>query len=86
MKQERPPIWETAVMAGSFSLIWAWWLAYQAAQKNAITTEKVQLAIGWDIALWLAVGALAVVLVRRFLRVHHALKSGHPARRTPENN
>lgn len=86
MKQEQPPIWETAVMAGSFALIWAWYLAYQAAQSAAPPTQKAELAIGWDIALWLAVGALAVVLVRRFLRVREALKTEHPARRSPDKN
>ncbi len=66
------PIWETAVMAGSFVLLWAWFLARQAALRAPTTTMWP----GWTALQILAIVALVIVMVRRMARVRRALREG----------
>ena len=70
------PKWETAVLFGSFVLIWGWFLARQAASKSGASLHAA-----WWAAMILAIVALIVVLVRRLKRTLSALGEAHPARR-----
>jgi hypothetical protein len=56
-------------MAGSFILIWVWFLARQSAQR----TDSA-LWPGWAVLLWISVALLAIIMVRRILRVRRALR------------
>jgi len=68
-RKNSSPLWETIVMAGSFILIWAWFLSRQSAQRTGSTLWP-----GWTALLWLSVALLAVIMVRRILRVRRALR------------
>ena len=64
MKLEtKTPWWETATLAVSFALVWAWFLARDS-----------KLTAVWNAVLLLAVVALVVVLVRRVRRTIAALR------------
>ena len=63
MKEKRTPWWETAVLVGSFGLVWAWFLA--RGTKSATV---------WNAVLLLAVAALILVFVRRMRRIIAALR------------
>ncbi len=76
------PKWETAVLFGSFVLIWVWFLARQAALRNDQSLHGA-----WHLGLLLVVGALVWVLVRRLKRTLAALRDVHPAQRgRPDRN
>ena len=64
------PWWETAIMAGSFVLIWVWYLARQAAYRS----PNGSFSILWQVPLIVALVALIVVTVRRVKRVQRALR------------
>ncbi|MBV9866353.1 MAG: hypothetical protein JO316_13455 [Abitibacteriaceae bacterium] len=64
------PWWETAVLIGSFILLWVWFLARQAAYKS----PTGQLSILWQIPLIISLVALVIVTVRRVKRVQRALR------------
>lgn len=66
------PLWETVVMALSFVLLWAWFLARQAT----LQTPGAKLWPGWTALQIAAVIVLVVVLVRRMARVRRALREG----------
>ena len=66
------PLWETVVMALSFVLLWAWFLARQAALRAPTTTMWP----GWTALQILAIVALVIVMVRRMARVRRALREG----------
>ena len=66
----RQPLWETAVMAGSFILLWAWFLARQ----SSLRTPEGRLWPGWHVALGIALIALIVITVRRVQRLRRALR------------
>lgn len=68
------PRWETAVMAGSFLLIWAYFLARQGS-------AGMPLHFAWNGALALAVVALIAIFVRRLKRTLALLKNSDSARR-----
>jgi hypothetical protein len=70
------PRWETAVMLGSFLLIWAYFLARHAALKGG---DPLHLA--WNVALILAVVALVVVFIKRLKRTLDLLRISNPTRR-----
>jgi len=59
-------------MAGSFILLWVWFLARQAALK----TPGGQLWWGWHALLLLALVAMIVITVRRVKRVQQAMNPG----------
>ena len=63
------PLWENLVMAGSFILIWVWFLVYQSARRTGSTLWP-----GWAVLLWLTVAILAIIMVRRILRLRRALR------------
>lgn len=75
------PRWETAVLAASFALVWAWFLARQAAYRGG-----AELSVVWNAILLLAVAALVAVLVRRLKRALAALREVHPAQRGRDRN
>jgi type VI protein secretion system component VasK len=79
------PLWETAVMIGSFALLWVWFLARQAAAHNGGSLWP-----GWAVLQIVALIALAVITVRRMGRVRRALrgedKDGFPPSRFPPPN
>ncbi len=64
------PLWETIVMALSFVLLWAWFLARQAALRAPSTTMWP----GWTALQIAAVVVLVIVMVRRMSRVRRALR------------
>lgn len=66
------PLWETIVMAGSFVLLWAWFLARQVSLRAPGT----KMWPGWTVLQVAAVVVLVVVLVRRMARVRRALREG----------
>ncbi|RYG69599.1 hypothetical protein EON80_09505 [bacterium] len=70
------PKWETAVMVGSFLLIWAYYLARQKANMSGDG-----LHIAWNVALGAAVVALVVIFIRRLQRTLVLLRSSGAARR-----
>jgi type VI protein secretion system component VasK len=74
------PKWETAILVGSFVLVWAWFIARQ----RALGAEEA-LAPGWNIALLVAVALLVWVFVRRLTRVVRALRENNPAQRRNRN-
>ncbi len=63
------PFWETLVIAGSFLLLWAWWLARQAALRANESPSW-----WWQAILVLSLLALLFVMVRRMQRVVRALR------------
>ncbi|HEX8234620.1 MAG TPA: hypothetical protein VF600_01570 [Abditibacteriaceae bacterium] len=63
------PLWETIVMAASFALLWAWFLARQSATRTG-----TDLWPGWTALQFLALAALVLVLVRRMIRVRDAMR------------
>jgi len=63
------PWWETLVIAGSFLLLWAWWLARQAALRANETPS-----FWWQAVMGLALLALLFVMARRTQRVVRALR------------
>jgi len=67
------PLWETLVMAGSFILIWAWFLARQSAQRSGSALWP-----GWVVLLWVTVALLAIIMIRRIMRVRRALRGEDP--------
>ena len=78
MPQERVPWWETAVMVGSFVLLWVWFVARQLAYK----TPEGRMWPGWHVLLLLSLVALVVITMRRVKRVQRALR-GDQANRFP---
>lgn len=64
------PWWETAIMIGSFIMLWVWFLARQAAYKS----PTGQFSLFWQVPLIIALVALVVVTVRRAKRVQRALR------------
>jgi Na+-transporting NADH:ubiquinone oxidoreductase subunit NqrE len=63
-------------MAGSFVLIWMYFLARQGALRAGS-----ELSFGWNVALLAVVAALIVVFVRRLKRTLASLRDADPARR-----
>jgi hypothetical protein len=63
------PLWETVVMAASFAMLWAWFLARQSASRTG-----TDLWPGWTALQLIALAALVVVLVRRMIRVRNAMR------------
>jgi hypothetical protein len=70
MKRETP-VWETAIMVGSFVLLWAWFIAYKGSLRT-----NVPLPLWWHFFLLAAVGLLIFVMVRRINRLKEALRGG----------
>ncbi len=66
------PLWETVVMAGSFVLLWAWFIARQMALR----TPGTKMWPGWTVLQIAAVVVLVIVMVRRMARVRRALREG----------
>jgi hypothetical protein len=62
------PLWETVVLFTSFVLLWAWFLANQAARR----TPDGEVSWLWQIVLGVALLVLIVVTVRRVTRVRRA--------------
>lgn len=63
------PLWETVVMAASFAMLWAWFLARQSASRT-----ETDLWPGWTALQLIALAALVLVLVRRMIRVRDAMR------------
>ena len=78
--QQKPtsgaPRWETWTMALSFVALWAWFLAYQNAARAGES-----LSLGWQIPLFVSVGLLIWIFVRRLKRAMAGIKAVNPARR-----
>lgn len=72
---EKTPLWETLAMIGSFALVWAYFLAFQAARAAKTTPH-----FAWKIALLVAIGVLIWVFVRRLKRILAALNSQNKRR------
>ena len=66
------PLWETIVMAVSFALLWAWFLARQSVSS----TRNQTLWPGWTALQILALLALVFITVRRMKRLREALREG----------
>jgi hypothetical protein len=65
----KPPIWETCVLAGSFGLLWAWFIAYKGAERS-----NTALPLWWHFFLLVAIVLLVFVMVRRIKRLQKALR------------
>ncbi len=65
-----PPRWETAVLACSFALLWAWFVARQ----HAYSRPGGHLPIYWNLALLVPFVALVFLTRRRMRRVQQALR------------
>lgn len=78
MNKPKPdnPWWETAILAGSFLVVWAWFLARQIAQR----APGGQLNVIWQVPLIIALAALVVVTVRRLQRVKQAFRDAQQPR------
>ena len=68
-EHQPPPRWETAVIGGSFLLLWAWWLARQAALRAGEAQP-----LWWQGILVFSLLALLFVLGRRIRRAVRALR------------
>ena len=64
----KTPIWETCVLAGSFVLLWVWFIAYKGAEGSGTA-----LPLWWHFFLLVAVALLVFVMVRRIKRLQQAL-------------
>lgn len=64
----KTPFWETAVLAGSFVLLWVWFIAYKGAER-----AHASLPLWWHFFLAVAIGLLLFVMVRRIQRLQRAL-------------
>lgn len=73
--EPKTPLWETLAMIGSFALVWAYFLAFQAARGT-----KTPPHFGWKLALLAAIGVLVWVFVRRLKRILAALNGQNKRR------
>lgn len=64
----KTPVWETCVLAGSFALLWAWFIAFKGAERT-----NTALPLWWHFFLAVAVVLLVFVMVRRIKRLQRAL-------------
>ena len=72
------PRWETWTLALSFVVLWAWFLARIVAGRAGQTPAQ-----WWQIPLFVSLGLLIWIFVRRMKRALTGLKEIHPARRGP---
>ena len=70
------PRWETWTMASSFVVLWVWFIARQLAYRNNEVFSQL-----WQIPLFISLGLLIWVFIRRMRRALAGLKEVHPARR-----
>jgi ABC-type phosphate transport system permease subunit len=69
MQKSSTPFWETAILGGSFVLLWVWFLSF----KNAERANEI-LPLWWHALLLLAVVLLIWVFARRIKRLQRALR------------
>ena len=75
-KAQTTPRWETWTMAGSFVVLWVWFIARQLAYRNNDAFSPL-----WQIPLFISLGLLIWIFIRRMRRTLSALKEVHPAKR-----
>jgi hypothetical protein len=71
-------LWETLAMIAAFVLLWVWFGAYKSAQNAGSALGRE-----WTAALLLALGAMAVITMRRVKRFQRALEDTRQSSRRP---
>jgi type VI protein secretion system component VasK len=71
------PLWETLVIAGSFILLWVWFLLRQVGLRTGTPMWR-----GWQALLAIALVALVVITVRRLQRVQRSFRGSDDEKST----